>query len=444
LGIDLKILFLIMLAITGFLYYSRFGSKPILINDFWNMVLDLLILPSAITTGLIFFVVLFNIDYQTRLLEIIDLISPKTVSFISAVPPELSNSIQTRRVERLDTDADNFAEWVVFYEYDLQSGQNPVQITVYDNDRGNPPVIFPYQLRVPNRDYLSDSSRGVSVSLQDVVTEANGPKGQNIPEILVQDGRQLSIFKYNGKYDTNVWDPPSDSPARYSAIGAFKGASGVSLNQKTKDVTVVDQDKYNRSQLAQRMVYGLNAATNTYWDEFDSTRLVAPKISTVDFYPAPPSNIDATAYPEKTVLAFYASTCGDSDDTLCHLAGRWQPADFLLENDVAWNEFKNPAGGPAYFGLNSFTASQNLQVKDIRYYPALESTDTRDVVTGSQPRSNVVDITFTVDGSKLEESRSCAVAFINGQWKISECTPASAPVSSSAAGTQNSGVTVAQ
>lgn len=440
-GIDLRILFFIMLGVTGFLYFLAYGGKPVSLQNLYQMLLHVLLVPSALITVGIFLILFFRIDVRNLALQAIDLISNRTVSFISAVPPDLESAIEAKIVEREDTDGDGFDEWVVFYEYDLQSGASPLQVTIYDNDRGNPPVIFPYQLRLPDRDYLSENSTNVQISLADVTTDANGPNQQDVPEILIQDGQQLSVFRYNGRFDTNAWDPPSDSPPRYLAIGAFKGTGGVSLDLKSdnKPVTVIDRDKYNRSQLSERVIYTLNNVTNTYWDDYDSTRLASPVMSTVDFFSGPPEDVLQTAYPEKVVLAFYASTCGKADNSLCRWAKMWQPEQFLLKDGVAWNEFNNPAGGPAYFGLNSFDSSGNLQVKDLRFYPALETTPTQDITTGPQPVNNVVDITFSVDGG-LEETRSCVMLFKNGQWKISECLPSSVMVSNngSSSGTNTS------
>jgi hypothetical protein len=431
LGIDLRILFLILLGLTAVLFLIRQSGVSLTFSDIGTMILDVILVPSALLTVLVFFILLFGVDYRSLILQAVDRISSRTVSFISAVPPELQNTIQAKRVERHDTDGDEFEEWVVFYDYDLQSGLNPVQVTIYDNDRGNPPVIFPYQLRVPDRDYLSEYARGVRFSLENIVTEPGESEETGKSELLIQDGQQLTIFKYNGKYDTNIWDPPSDSPPRYTAIGAFKGTGGVSIDLETEDklVTVIDSDKFSRSQLAERAIYRVNPATNTYWDDFDSTQLAAPIMSTVDFFRSPPENILTTPYPEKIVLAFYASTCGEEDTTLCRWAAtNWTPDQFLLRDDVAWNEYSNPAGGPAYFGLNSFTNSQNLQVQDIRYYPSLEAASTRELTTGPQPTSNVVDITFTVGGG-LPETRSCAMVLTEGQWLISECVPSNIMVS---------------
>lgn len=426
---DLAILFLILLGLTGILFLWIFAGG-INAEQMVHIIQGLVFVPVVLLTVTLFFILLFKIDYRNLILVGVDRISSRTVSFISAVPPELANTIRANRVERHDTDGDQFEEWVVFYEYELQNDKNPVQVTIYDNDRGNPPVIFPYQLRVPDRDYLSELPVSVSFTLNNIVPDTNGPNGGDTQEILVQDGKQLSIFKYNGKYDTQPWDPPSDSPPRYSAIGAFKGTGKVSIDLQSdrKDVTVINRDPYDRSQLAERSIYGINLVTNTYWDDFDSTHLAAPIISTVDFYPNPPENIANTTYPEKVVLAFYASTCGQKDDTLCTYAGQWTPEQFLVPDDVAWNELKNPAGGPAYFGLNSFTKSQNLQVKDIRYYPALEAATAQQTNTGPRPRANVVDITFTVDGG-LDEARSCTMMLTDGKWKISECVPSNVIIS---------------
>jgi hypothetical protein len=347
------------------------------------------------------------------------------VSFEHIIPPNLENNLAVSDINRIDTDGDGFSEWVVFYQFDLQNTLNPVLGVVYDNDRGNPPVLFPYNLRPPNRDYLSEGKP--TLSMQDVTTDKNGPNDTDVKEILVQGARELSIFRF--QENSAQWDFPRDSPPRYQPIGFFRGSGGVSFDKNSKQVTVLDRNGFERNQLVSRSVYGLNSETNTYWEQFYDLaaldrKLAKPLLQTIDFLGDAPDDIYEITYPEKIVLAFYVSTCGSSGAALCRLASAgWQPKDFLDPNGDAYTEFQNKNVG--YFGLPSFSHSADISVSYLRYFPQLEtdadlltSGGGRDLVTGEQAQSDVVDITFTLSGDPQEQTRRFAMTWVDGQWKI--------------------------
>jgi hypothetical protein len=139
--------------------------------------------------------------------------------------------------------------------FDKRATNSPIMGAVYDNDRGNPPVIFPYQLRAPDRNYLSEQQTfGPTLTVQDLALDRSGVNSANVPEVIVQDGNELTIFRF--RENSAAWDFPRDTPPRYQAIGFFRG-NAVSLDEETKQVTVIDRDGYERSQLALRSVYDL-------------------------------------------------------------------------------------------------------------------------------------------------------------------------------------------
>ncbi len=408
-ALDLRIVFLFLLFLTGVLFYLYPGQP-----NFISMVVGTLLLFAAVGTAASFVFLLTRTDplpiirqgaYYMGLRQL--------VNFDDAIPIELDDSLSVADVTRIDTDSDGFAEWVVFYRFDLQNGRSPVQAMVYDNDRGNPPVIFPYALRPPNRDYLGEGS--ASIEMTQVLDS------EEIPQVMIWGANRtsLNIFKFQDNSET--WDFPRDAPPRYQPIGFFKGDGGVRFSESNKQVTVIDRNGFERSQLAIRSIYSLNPVTDNYLDSTDSTRLVAPVVSTIDFYDRPPDNIFSTDFPEKIVLAFYLSNCSGSDDTLCSRRDdtSWDAADFLTAE--ALNEYQN--GNAAYFGLNGFGISA-LSVTNLRYYPQLE-TDTdllvtgqgRDVVTGEEAQFNVVDITFVSSGNPLDTMRY-EMRSVQGQWKI--------------------------
>ena len=411
------ILFLVFAFITAVLLVLRQGTISSL-NDVMQIVINFLLVPMALATVALFIGVITRSDPMPLIRQGAYQIGfRQLVSFADAIPDNLQNNLAVADVTRLDTDGDGFNEWVVLYEFDLQDGRNPVQAVVYDNDRGNPPVIFPYALRPPDRDYLSEGASPVSVDL-DQITDS--PES----EVMIQSATELNIFEFQQNSET--WDFPRDAPARYQPIGFFRGNGGVSIDPSSKDVTVIDRNGFERSQLAIRSVYALNPARTSYVDNFVPTKLAAPVVSTIDFYQEPPDDILGTTFPEKIVLAFYIATCSGSDATLCQRASEgWEARDFLAEGSEAIREFDN--GNASYFGLNDFAGTPNLSVSNLRYYPQLETDSDllvegrgRDVVTGEQAQFNVVDINFAVanNGSVVEEVARFEMRLVNGQWKI--------------------------
>ena len=279
--LDLRILFLVSLGLSALLFFLRKGAV-LTLADIWQILVDfLLVLAAAGTVSTFYFLItrqnpvplLRATGYQLGLQQL--------VSFEAAVPARLENNLEVQAINRVDTDGDGFKEWVVFYKFDLHDEVSPVKGAIYDSDRGNPPVLFPYALRPPDRDYLSES--GVKLELAQVTENMNDLNGQDLEELLIWgDNKTLTIFRFNE--NSEAWDFPRDAPPRYAPIGFFRGSGGVSFNEDTKLVTVQDRDGFERSQLAVRSVYALNLATNTYLDTFDLTKLAAPVVSTIDFW----------------------------------------------------------------------------------------------------------------------------------------------------------------
>jgi hypothetical protein len=424
-----------MLFLTGLLLTLRQGPT-LTLGDIKDIVIDFLLLPSLILTVVVFGFLITRTDPMPYIRQGgYELSLRQNVLFADAIPPDLPNlrdNLTVQSVERQDTDGDGFNEWVVFYRYDLQPGNSPIKVAVYDSDRGNPPVLFPYQLRAPNRDYLAEGL--AALRFEEVTAGLNGPTGEDLPEILVSDRNQLTIFRF--EQNSESWDFPRDDPPRYNPIGFFRGNIGVTaggsdqavtFDPETKQVTVIDRNGFERSQLAVRSIYGLNPVTNSYWDNLETLGseqpanpvLAAPIVSTVDFFSGPPDDIWDTTYPEKIVLAFYTSTCGEVDNSLCMNEVEWNPRDFLASD--ALQEYDN--GNPGYFGLPSFSGLQNISVSNLRYYPRVETDPDllvtgggRDVVTGEEPRFNIVDIGL-VFADRLEALRY-EMGQVEGQWKI--------------------------
>lgn len=426
-GVDLRIAFLFLLAITAFLLILNRGA----FDGFGSLIrifLSFLLVVFGSATVIVFFLLLTRtnpVPYMRQAGYIVGV--QQLVNFDTAIPPRLENNLAVSNIVKLDTDGDDFKEWVVFYNFDLRAQGSPVHGYVYDNDRGNPPVIFPYALLPPNRNFLS---QGVvnNIELGEVVAGRNGPTGEDLPEVMVQGINELSIFTF--LQNSAEWDFPRDAPPRYQPIGFFAGSGGVSFDSDSKTVTVNERQGLERSQLVNRQLYALNEATNTYWDKYYDPaeldrQLAAPVVSTIDFLGAPPDNILSTAYPENIVLAFYGATCGRGDPTLCRNAGAgWNAKSFLDPNGEAYGEFTND--NAAYFELPTLNRNQNISVKALQYFPQIETDPDllttgggRDVVTGEQAQANAVDVVFFLgDGEQSERLARYRMSKVGDQWKI--------------------------
>lgn len=355
-------------------------------------------------------------------------------------------TIRVCTVNRVDTDSDGFREWLVFYQTDPIQQRNwrqpcpdssPWLGAIYDNDRGEPPIIFPYELTPPNRESLGDS--GVSSTLIEVVQNRSDTTGVNIdssattgpiPEILIYGWlrgvpNQLTIFTF--QQNTRPWDTPTNTPPRYQVIGAFMGDGGVAYNQETKLVTVLDTSPLGRSQLAVRSVYQLHGPVGdqTYMSLTDPTKLAAPIESTIDFAFGPPEDIYKTEYPEQIVLAFYQSLDQDMENVV-----DWDSREFLAPVGTT------PPSGDALqnFDANNFAyfffteLDKNIQLSDIydlsivqlQYFPKVETTPSERTIEGENPVKGRVDIQIVGgDQTKIPDHLlSFEMVFLNGEWKI--------------------------
>ena len=318
-GVDPRFLFLALLLTTGILYTLRFG-RVLGSNEIKNLIISFLLVPSALGLVTVFFALLFRVDLSPYIRDIAIFVGGnELVSFQRAIPaqsPDLTNNLEVTRILREDTDGDGFEEWVVFYKFELQNGTSPIKAAVYDSDRGNPPVIFPYRLQPPDRDYLIESPVGLDFDLLAVTNDSNGPDNGDLPELMISDANHLALFRF--QQNSEPWDFPRDAPPRYVPIGYFTGTGGVEFNSSTRQVTVIDRDQLDRSQLVVRSIYGLQQDANngeSYWSGslplVESTQvnleLAPPLVSTIDFFEGPPRDLLNSLYPEKIVLGFYAS-----------------------------------------------------------------------------------------------------------------------------------------
>lgn len=240
------------------------------------------------------------------------------VSFAEVLPSgALPNDDQS--VKRLDTDGDGRLEWVVVYQYDRSRVRSPVAVAIYDDDRGSPPVLYPYRLVLPDRDYLSESPR-VTVDVGDFIKS----DGTGKPEILVRGAGppdEVAIFRYDESRKAAAWMDPRDYPSVYRCVGYFRGDGYVKLPDANGDVVVVRRLVYDRAQLGVKEVYAYDPARDSYLLA-DSKTLMPPKEQSIDFAFGVPSDVESSPYPEKVVLAYYQRLASGGASSLLSAAAQ--------------------------------------------------------------------------------------------------------------------------
>ncbi len=306
----------------------------------------------------------------------------------------LTKDMLTRKkvvnVVRRDTDSDGDEEWVVFYRFDEVEGRGPVAALIYDvvlDPASQLPIAYPYKLRTPHQNYLAQVQP--EVVLVDLVSESGSTERK---ELLFKTANELVFFRLNRA----PGGPPTDDPPLYRCIGFFRSDGGVSFDPETLRVTVTSRAGFERSQLVTRHYYEPEAdgyfITNT-------TTLVSPFVSAVDFPEGIPSDILDTPYPEKIVLAFY-KTFGKEDA---------KPAILEYLSAQAAKEFMAGTlryGSPFPLGELKFAV-----VKELSYYPTEDASQSAVVIV------KVVFHKATGEKSPLTEVRWTLVR-VQNQWKM--------------------------
>jgi hypothetical protein len=330
----------------------------------------------------------------------------QVVNLFDIVPP----GYRVEEVSYEDTDGDGVNEWVVFYQFDLVDGRSPYGGVVYDDDRGRPPVLFPYQLLPPDRDYLSQGK--VRLARADVVSLGE-----------IKPVKELLVYGQTDKLDTELgifrnfpntlpWEPPTDDPRRYQVIGFFRGDAGVTYNDTDKTVTVRNRAGYDRSQLAVQTVYALNDKRGTYMSPTDPDVLGAPASTQVVFAYGMPDDILITPYPEKVVLAFYM--------TLGERPPKVPPRDFLTGQALIEYERNNLN----YFGLQNATKDNisNVQIKLLSYVPEVEEFDASTTILGPEPRAIIVAVDLEARVGQVQVSTAGPIQWVltlvDGKWRL--------------------------
>jgi hypothetical protein len=330
----------------------------------------------------------------------------KVVDFFTLLPDQY----KVQEVDNVDTDGDGQKEWVVLYRFDLTDGRSPYAGAIYDYDRGDPPVLFPYRLVPPDRDYLSDSA--ISLKLDDLVKLG---ETKPVPEVFVTgtvDGINTDLTIFRHVPNSLPWEFPRDEPRRYQVIGSFRGDGGVKYDASSKTVTVLNRAGYDRSQIAVQTRYNLDEGRGTFMSAADPKQLGAPASSEVVFAFGMPSDILDTPYPEKLVLGFYKALAQKQSSTI-------KPEDFLTGQAL----IEYSRGNLLYFGFPDVSGDvTQVKVTQLSYAPQTEAFDASVTVLGQQPRLLTVSVSFEsqvgASAAQTPQPIQWVTTLVNGKWKI--------------------------
>jgi len=407
---------LLALGLAATLALILILAFPSVLQNFWRILGGTLILVLGLTLFSMLLIAIFDIDVEPFLRNFgVILTGNRVVDFYAIFPSQ--NRVE--QVDYVDTDGDGQKEWVVFYQFDLTDGRSPYAGTVYDYDRGDPPVVFPYQLLPPDRNFLSEGV--VRLELFDVVKVG---EAQPEPELIVY-GEVPSPVEAGGTIATDLnifrqipnsfaWELPRDEPRRYQVIGAFRGDGGVTFNSNTKNVTVLNREDYDRSEIAVNSVYALDENRGTYMSVADPQQLSAPISSEVVFaYGMPPDVLD-TPYPEKLVLGFY--------ETLPKKEITALPRDFLTGEALIQYDNNNLK----YFGFGdvsgNWTDVEEMTVTQLSYAPDTERIDPSVTYMGTDPRLLTAGVAFVAKVGRANistpEPIQWVTTVVNGKWRI--------------------------
>ena len=410
---SIGLLALAIAAIFGLLVILVF---PNVRSTIAQILMGSFLLMLGLTLVTLLLIAILNIDVQPFFRNLGVMLTGNRVVDFYAIFPEYD---EVQGVVYEDTDGDDQKEWVVFYKFDLVDGRSPYGGTIYDVDRGEPPVVFPYQLLPPDRDYLSEGV--VRLELIDIVEVGEvDPR----PELLVY-GQIPSPPEAGGPTDVDLnifreirnsfeWEFPRDEPRRYQVIGAFRGDGGVAFDEATKNVKVISREDYDRSELTVQHVYALDKNRGTYMSVNDPQVLSPPISSEVTFaYGMPPDILD-TPYPEKLVVGFYEMLAA-KDQTV-------PPQDFLTGQ--ARIEFDN--NNLEYFGFGGVSGNWNdvkeVTITRLGYAPDTGEINPAVTYLGAEPRLQAASVAFEAEVGRIDTGTSTPIVWVttvvDGKWKI--------------------------
>jgi len=214
----------------------------------------------------------------------------------------LPETKRPQKVQLLDADGDGKEEWIVFYKFDLveeATGRkfSPIGGAVYNDDHGDPPVVFPYELHPPDRVYLGEQNCVAEV--RDLITTNQGLEllvSNFAEEGLVVD---LSVFHWYDHDKDDLSKKPGEGRQGYECLGSFRGSGGITFAGSR---VIVKERTQERSQLSIKNVYDVRGGN---YFRPGGRHLWPPVETGVEFTFGVPEDVAQSPYPEKVVLAFY-------------------------------------------------------------------------------------------------------------------------------------------
>jgi hypothetical protein len=266
-------------------------------------------------------------------------------------------------VQLLDADGDGKDEWIVFYKFDLvedATGRkfSPIGAAVYNDDHGDPPVVFPYELYPPDQVYLGEQNAVAEV--RDLITTNEGPEllvSNFAEEGLVVD---LSVFHWYDQDKGDLSKNPAEGRQGYEGLGSFHGSGGITFAGSR---VIVKERTQERSQLSVKSIYDVREGS---YFQPGGRELWLPVEKSVEFTFGVPEDVAQSPYPEKAVLAFYLAL-GQNNP----LAQTYLSEASGLKNAVGSGSFGTAASGDQI---------QKVLVKRIIYTPDREKEEKHEPV----------------------------------------------------------------
>lgn len=309
----------------------------------------------------------------------------------------LPPSLQAIEVQRLDLVPGTPAQWLVLYKYDAAEHFSPIAGVVYRADRGGknqPRIIYPYPLRLPDRDYLGTGN--VSVRPQDVLSAWDGV--ELVAENKNTDGfvTEAAVFVWHDSYPNDTWRKPEEGRF-YECMGYFRSEGEVVVQHNEVIVKELEND---RSQLARYYKYRPDAQ-GRYLAQGAELR---PSVdSWVDFAFPQTGSVADSPYPEKIVLAFYNAIGGPADGLRAFLSKEAQE--------------RLKAGDLDYGCGWQLGEVKKVTIRQVGYHAAVEAQTKEE-----EDRESLVELKIRCEPKLAGKSKEVTAAWYlkreTGQWKM--------------------------
>jgi tetratricopeptide (TPR) repeat protein len=264
----------------------------------------------------------------------------------------LPETKQVQKVQLLDADGDGKDERIAFHRFDMvevTTGRKSSAIvaTVYNDDHGAPPVLFPYELYPPDRANLGEQNCVAEV--RDLILTNEGP--ELVVSCFAEEGSvvDLSVFQWYDHDKDDLSKNPAEGRQGYDCLGFLHSSGGITLEGSR---VIVKERTEERSQLSIKRVYDVREGG---YFQPGGKHLWPPVEIGIEFAFGVPEDVAQYPYPEQVVLAFYLAL-GQNNP----LAQTYLSEASGLKNVVGSDSFGTAASGDRI---------QKVLVKRIIYTP---------------------------------------------------------------------------